>query len=339
MSSEIIQKPSVSICCMTYNQENFIRDCLDGFVMQQTTFPFEILVHEDASTDNTAAIVKEYESKYPHLFRCVYQTVNQFVIQNTLINILFPMVKGKYIAMCEGDDYWTDPLKLQKQVDFLEANPDYAICFHNCEVVYWDNNKEVEKEIFHKNGFRDTTNIVELIVDEWFMPTASVVFRNVIKKLPNWFSKSMSGDIPLYLLLAKHGKIKYHNEIMSVYRKHPQGISLFHTNNQVELSTNRIEMYLFLDEEFNSEYRIWFLEKIIHHYSNILMVTQNIEIMVLLRKYLFEYFNYNRNNYFKNQEFKTSVIKTKQSYSFRLGNAMIAPFRKLKFYLKKIGVT
>src|SRR5687767_12631322 len=109
----IVTKPLVSICCVTYNHGRFLRDCLEGFVMQETTFPFEILVHEDASTDDTAAILREYELKYPHLFRCVYQTENQFALQNTLINILFPMVRGKYIAMCEGDDYWIHPLKLQ----------------------------------------------------------------------------------------------------------------------------------------------------------------------------------------------------------------------------------
>ena len=128
----------VSICCMAYNHEKFIRQCLDGFVMQKTTFAFEILVHEDASTDNTASIVSEYESKFPHLFRCVYQTENQFKKQNTLVNILFKMAKGKYIALCEGDDYWTDPLKLQKQVDFLEANEDYTICFHDVYALYPD---------------------------------------------------------------------------------------------------------------------------------------------------------------------------------------------------------
>ena len=104
----------VSICCVTYNHENFLRQCLDGFVMQKTNFQFEILVHEDASTDGTEEIVKLYEEKYPNLFRCVYQSENQFLKQNTLVNILFKMAKGKYIALCEGDDYWTDPYKLQK---------------------------------------------------------------------------------------------------------------------------------------------------------------------------------------------------------------------------------
>ena len=111
--------PLVSICCVTYNHENYLRQCLEGFMMQKTNFFYEILVHEDASKDNTAKILREFEAHYPDRFRCVFQTENQFYKQNVLINILFKMARGKYIALCEGDDYWTDPYKLQKQVDFL----------------------------------------------------------------------------------------------------------------------------------------------------------------------------------------------------------------------------
>ena len=111
----------LSVVCITYNHERFIRDCLEGFVMQKTDFPFEILINDDASTDKTADIIREYEAKYPHLFRCVYQTENQQGKKNVWTDILFPMVQGEYVALYEGDDYWTNPLKLQKQVDFLDA--------------------------------------------------------------------------------------------------------------------------------------------------------------------------------------------------------------------------
>lgn len=122
-------KPVVSIICLAYNHEKYIREALDSFVMQQTDFPFEIIVHDDASTDNTAAIIKEYEVKYPHLFRPIYQTENQYRLEKGRVTkIVFNAAKGKYIAMCEADDYWTDPLKLQKQVDFMEHNPNVSIC-------------------------------------------------------------------------------------------------------------------------------------------------------------------------------------------------------------------
>lgn len=111
----------VSISCITYNHEPYIRECLDGFIMQKTDFAFEVLIHDDASTDKTADIIREYEAKFPNLIKPIYQTENQFSKKVGSINAKFnyPRAKGKYIALCEGDDYWTDPLKLQKQVDFF----------------------------------------------------------------------------------------------------------------------------------------------------------------------------------------------------------------------------
>jgi len=218
LKNSLMNNPLVSICCVTYNHENFIRQCLDGFVMQQTTFEYEILVHEDASTDSTAKILREYEAKYPHLFRCVYQTVNQFKIQNTLTNILFPMARGKYIALCEGDDYWTDPLKLQKQVDFLEKNKDIVICGHGARILDTIRNTEFlevnrERYIYFE----------DMIKKNWFF-TSSVVFRNIIKKFPINFHKLPQGDWPLYLLLLEKGAGYFMNENMSVYRCHEKGV-------------------------------------------------------------------------------------------------------------------
>ena len=120
----------VSICCLAYNHEPYIRQCLDGFVMQKCNFTFEVLIHDDASKDKTASIIREYEAKYPDIIKPIYQTVNQYSIGvSATKKHNFPRSKGKYIAICEGDDYWTDPLKLQKQVDFLEANQNFSICW------------------------------------------------------------------------------------------------------------------------------------------------------------------------------------------------------------------
>lgn len=212
--------PLVSICCVTYNHEKYIRQCLEGFVVQQTNFLFEILVHEDASTDDTAIILKEYEIKYPHLFKCVYQTENQFLKQNTLTNILFPMAKGKYISLCEGDDYWTDEYKLQKQVDFLEANEEYNICFHQVKIL--KNNKLVENYITQTP---ERTTTIEDLSKGNFIHTVSSVFRNnLLNGLPKWFGDLNAGDYPLHMLLAEKGKIFFMNECMSVYRIHEGGI-------------------------------------------------------------------------------------------------------------------
>lgn len=237
--------PLVSICCVTYNHENFIKECLDGFVMQQTSFPFEILVHEDASTDNTAKIVKEYESRYPHLFRCVYQTENQFLKQNTLINILFPMARGKYIAMCEGDDYWTDQYKLQKQIDYLEANKNYSLCFHQTMTLY-DDGSQSPFTSFSGNKSFDFLDLTE----RPFISTPSAVFIN-LGRVPEWYD-DVPGDWSLFLFIASHGKVYYMDECMAVYRRHSGGIwSSLSTDEMYQKVIKTIDG---LDKAFNYEY-------------------------------------------------------------------------------------
>lgn len=148
--------PLVSIVCITYNHEPFIRQCLDGFMMQKTNFKFEVLINDDASTDKTADIIREYETKYPDIIKSIYQTENQYSKGNhPWFDILFPITKGKYIALCEGDDYWIDPLKLQKQVDFLEKNPEYVLTSHQYAIydyekqIYIDNS---QRKLFKKNN-------------------------------------------------------------------------------------------------------------------------------------------------------------------------------------------
>ena len=127
----------VSVCVITYNHCDYIRQCFDGILMQQTNFPFEIIVNDDCSTDGTAEIIKEYELNHPTLFKVTYQKENQYSkgVRGMFPKFCFPRAKGKYIALCEGDDYWTDPLKLQKQVDFLESNLDYVLVCHQYRIM------------------------------------------------------------------------------------------------------------------------------------------------------------------------------------------------------------
>ena len=133
-------EPLVSICCITYNHKEYIRDALDGFLSQRTDFPYEILINDDASTDGTADIIREYEQKYPEKIRALLQTENQYSkgITNPSGAFNFPRVRGRYVAMGEGDDYWTDPEKLQKQVDYMEAHPDCSLCFHSARIITVD---------------------------------------------------------------------------------------------------------------------------------------------------------------------------------------------------------
>ena len=221
-SDEII----VSISCLAFNHGPYIRQCLDGFMMQKTNFAFEVLIHDDASTDHTSEIIKEYEKRYPDVIKPIYQKVNQYSkgIKPTF-KYNFPRAQGKYTALCEGDDYWTDPLKLQRQVDFLEANPEYAICSHNVQIVGSEFGQAINRP-YHKDKSTGLITIPQLIAG-FRLPTNAIMFRTCLKSnLFNepWMTKVRSGDKCLYLTLANYGKVFYDNTIMAAYRKHPGGV-------------------------------------------------------------------------------------------------------------------
>lgn len=220
----------VSIDCSTYNHEQYISQALNGFLKQKTNFHFEIIVHDDASTDNTAKIIKKYQSQFPYLFRCIYQSENQYSKNEKNIwgDITFPLARGKYIALCEGDDYWTDPFKLQKQVDFLENNKDYSICFHRYKIL------DQESQIFRNDNcgflFDNLTYCgaeinTELFLKHWVTQPATMVFRkdcfdiSVIKKY-HYFR-----DTHLIYHLLQNGKGYLFEFEGAVYREHLGGIS------------------------------------------------------------------------------------------------------------------
>lgn len=172
--------PLVSICCITYNHAQFIRKCLDGFLMQQTDFPIEILIHDDCSTDGTTEIIREYEAKYPDLIFPLYEEENQYQ-QGKAAEIDFynyRRARGKYIAYCEGDDYWTDPLKLQKQVDFMEANPEYSICWHRSKQFIVETGEYIEDRCEAVLNGKDGVDIdLETYFSQWYTQPLTMVFR------------------------------------------------------------------------------------------------------------------------------------------------------------------
>lgn len=209
----------VSICCISYNHEAYIRQCLDGFVMQQTQFAFEVLIHDDASTDCTQEIIREYEAKYPDIIKPICQTENQYskgVPISRTFN--FPRAKGKYIAMCEGDDYWTDPLKLQKQVDVLESHPDVSFCFHHALVLHEYVNPPVMDTDFYA-CFPQGECAVEELVEQGKCATCSYLMRKeCVEHLPE-NARFNSGDYLLLFASASLGKLYCIAEDMSVYRR------------------------------------------------------------------------------------------------------------------------
>lgn len=209
----------VSIICNTYNHGSYIRDALESFVMQKTDFQFEVLVHDDASTDNTAEVVREYEEKYPNLIKPIYQTVNQHSQKvNINKNFQLPRIKGKYVALCEGDDYWTDPLKLQKQYDFMENHPEYSLCA--CSVAWL--NMETGKQFSQCTTTVDRDISIEEIIEEKkgrIFQTASMFIKaDVFSERPQWLYSFPIGDTSMAMHAALNGKIRMMAEEMAVYR-------------------------------------------------------------------------------------------------------------------------
>lgn len=215
--------PLVTIICTTFNHEGFISEALEGFLIQKTTFPFEIIVHDDASTDNTQNIIKDFVEKYPLIVKPILQKKNQY--SNKDVNIwsdfTFPKALGKYIALCEGDDYWIDELKLQKQVEFLENNKEY--------VITWTDYFTKKGTELVPNDFKETLPSVYTIdFDTIFQPYCTLTLTSVFKKDavdPLDYKKFKYGkDNTLYALALCHGKGAFMNFQAAVYRVHPGGV-------------------------------------------------------------------------------------------------------------------
>lgn len=243
----------VSICCLTYNQEAYIAQTLQSFMDQVTDFPFEVLIHDDASTDKTADIIRQFEAKYPDIIKPIYQTENQHS-KNVRISFTYqyPRATGKYIAMCEGDDYWIDPHKLQKQVDYMEAHPDCTLCFTNgqCErngklsgrIVPWvDWNRKA-----YIPGDADYDMGQMVLLD--YVATASLLFRTQdILSIPILSPNSFQGDTFIRLYLTSLGFAHCIDEDTCVYRfgVANSATSLWHKDPQKSITfLNRMQSLL-----------------------------------------------------------------------------------------------
>ncbi|HSU56386.1 MAG TPA: glycosyltransferase [Candidatus Dormibacteraeota bacterium] len=217
--------PKVSVSLITYNQAPYIAQALKGALMQQTAFPFEIVVGEDKSTDGTREIVKDYAARFPERIRLLLHERKTLSYANgkptgnwNFANNI-KTCAGQYIALLDGDDYWTSPDKLQKQADFLDANGDCAICYHNVRVL-----DEAQPDRIQLHETKPGKKSLKNLLRGNFMHTCSVMFRaGLFEKFPDWFFKSPLGDWPLHVLNARHGNIGYIDEVLGVYRKHPSG--------------------------------------------------------------------------------------------------------------------
>ena len=216
----------VSVSCITYNHAPYIRECLDGFLMQKTNFPIEVVIHDDCSTDGTKEIIQEYAEKYPDIFFPIFQSENQYSkgIRGFNVRFNFPRCRGKYIALCEGDDYWVDPLKLQKQFDFLETNNEYVLCSHDAKIT--DSSGKLIKESKLPNFYKKDATSDELKKGFWVL-TLGMMFRNlpILTNYPKEGFCVLNGDIFLISILGGYGRSKYMDTIEpAIYREHSGGV-------------------------------------------------------------------------------------------------------------------
>lgn len=224
---EIPQPLMVTIRCCTFNQEPYIRDCLEGFVMQKTNFRFEAIVHDDASTDGTAAIIKEYAEKYPDIIKPILETENQYSKHDgSLGRIMNEHTHGKYVAYCEGDDYWIDPLKLQKQVDFLESHPDISFSCCRFQLLNQQNHtiKLFENKYFDNEENADKTEFIfdtkYAFLESWVAQTMAIVIRRTaMTDERNKFKYNR--DVHMFYYALKQNPAVCQNFVGGVYRINP----------------------------------------------------------------------------------------------------------------------
>lgn len=246
-----MEQPKVIVWCLTYNQKDFIRDALDGFVMQKTSFPFEVVVHDDASTDGTTDIVVDYAQKFPDIITPMVEQENQWQ-KGGLKHIIDIMNdkhrRAQYIAFCEGDDYWTDPQKLQRQVDFLDSHPDYSMCFHSAKKKYETDAKAwIDCEHIQDKDYDATDVFVN-----WTVPTASVLCR---KEAMDFYAnlkhpeRIQNYDIFIILSCAMIGKIRGMHEQMSVYRIQGEGLT-YNKEALIRCTMNNPGHFMTLKENF-----------------------------------------------------------------------------------------
>lgn len=316
----------VSICCLTYNHEKYIRKALDGFVNQITNFDYEILIHDDCSTDNTVKIIKEYENKYPELIKPVYQKVNQYSKGIKVSNVYqFPRAGGKYIAMCEGDDYWCDEYKLQKQFDALESNTNCSICTHIVQHV--DETGRIVNRLQPSTSLNCLINegvisnnlLFENILAKTIIPfqTSSYFFKKkyIIEYLETLSKKINSldfGDIPLTWYLYTKGDCYFINTTMSCYRENSIG--------------SWSEKYSNIDNLLNHFEKLINFFNIFNNYTNNKYDTQ---IKYLIKKYRYQILEIKKE--FKmmlNKEFH--LIFKEKSVKYKIRTYLYAYFPKLE---------
>ena len=283
----------VSIHCLAFNHEKYIRKTLEGFVSQKTNFQYEILIHDDASTDRTPDIIKEYEQKYPEIIKPIYQKENQYTKGVKILRQYnFPRAKGKYIAFCEGDDYWCDERKLQKQVDILENHPECSFCTHFANMISEDGSEvigSVPATTLGEGVIEKETFLRYELLNGWASQTSSFLIpakylKEYFEERPKYNAKMLVGDFPMVLYLITRGKVYFCNERMSCYRVNSAGSFNARKDKNILLSLRHL--YTLLDGviEYNA-YTDYKYDKLIKAY----VVSKLEEIQKVEKEVLKEY--------------------------------------------------
>lgn len=223
------EEPLVSVLCLVYNHEQFLRKALESFVRQEVDFPFEVVVHDDASTDGSADIIREYERNYPDIIKPIYQKVNQHSLKRGRVTrIVHEAARGKYISQCEGDDYWTDFHKLKKQVDFLEAHPDYSMCvggYIKRDIYTGKDRTIIRSPLGIESDGQGFTFTLDTMKNGWLTKTLTATYRNYTSLIDVVTSYKYGRDINLFYHILREGKGYYFQHVMGVYHVHEGGVN------------------------------------------------------------------------------------------------------------------
>lgn len=306
------QIPLVAIWMVTYNHERFIKTAIESVINQKTNFQYKLFIGEDSSTDKTGKICEELKKEHPQKIELYRHSKNLGGSKNALF--LYEKcfaTKAKYIALLEGDDYWTDPYKLQKQVDFLEANSAYTLCFHKVKVLKKEGSLVDD---FITNVPKEHETIEDLVSKGNYIHTPSVLFKNIIQKLPSEFSKTPVGDYFLYMLITQHGKIKYFQEVMAVYR---YGVGIHSSQKKDRILLNSAILYALLSSYFKSIKKQQFAAIFEQKVSNALgkiskKITREDYNKVMINKDIKEFIYedlIHKNDILKNQNIKNKTVK------------------------------
>ena len=335
MNNEINSEniPLVSVCMITYNHEKYISQSIDGVLMQKTDFPIELVIGEDCSTDNTRNLCMEYKEKYPDKIKLLLPEKNLGMIQN--FNATIQSCAGKYIALCEGDDYWIDPYKLQKQVDFLEANPDFSFVYTDVDIYYED--IKYKQTAIIRNGitFLDNDNPIK---SRGYLANLTWLFRKTVLQLFSIENNCVDAALFMFYEIAQQTKIHYIPEVTGIYRKHLSSASChIDENKQLQFELKAFEIQLNYVKKYKIEERISF--PVLFQAATYLLE----KALGLNDKYvselLFVFFNQKNImpeaivNLLLQKQQEMRAIKASKAY--QLGNFLLKPFA----VLRKLGST